>query len=61
MEKWIVVEFNDMGDARVVSARYDTWEDACKVQNAMEMLHCENAYMIYTEDEWQWNKQMGWY
>lgn len=60
MELWVVVEFKAEGGTRKVGKAYDTWEDACEVQEAMETLHSENAYLIYTEDEWQWNEQKGW-
>lgn len=60
-ELWIVVEFEDNGKTRKVGKAYETWEEACEVQEAMETLHDDKSYLIYTEDEWQWNEQTGWY
>ena len=53
MEKWIVVEFNFEGKARVLNGVYTDWGEAAEVVEAMEWLHDENAYMIFTEEEWK--------
>lgn len=57
-EIWIIVEFTFNGTATRMPGKYATWEDACKVQEKLERKFEENAYLIYTEDEWQWNEQL---
>ena len=59
MNKWIVVEVKFNGSKRVLDGEYDVWDDACEVQEAMEWLHDENAYLIYMVDEWMYEVENG--
>ena len=59
MANWIVIEINFNGDKRVLDGEYATWEEACEVQEAMEWLHDENSYLIYTNDEWMYEMENG--
>lgn len=52
MMNWIVIEINADGEKRVLDGEYTNYEDACEVQEAMEWLHDENSYLIYTNEEW---------
>lgn len=52
MEKWIVIEINFDGKKRALDGEYTAYEEACEVQEAMEWLHDENSYLIYTNDQW---------
>ncbi len=52
MMNWIVIEINADGEKRALDGEYTNYEDACEVQEAMEWLHDENSYLIYTNDEW---------
>ena len=36
-----------------------TYAEACEVQEAMEWLHDENSYMIYSNDEWVYEVENG--
>ena len=59
MNRWIVVEFDGEGKATILEGEYTTWEDACKVQEEMETMHYEKAYLIYTCDEWMYECENG--
>ena len=52
MMNWIVIEINADGEKRVLDGEYANYEEACEVQEAMEWLHDENSYLIYTNEEW---------
>ena len=52
MMNWIVIEVDFEGAKRPLDGEYATYEEACEVQEAMEWLHDENSYLIYTNDEW---------
>lgn len=52
MMNWIVIEINADGEKRALDGEYANYEEACEVQEAMEWLHDENSYLIYTNDEW---------
>ncbi len=58
MNKYVVVEVNFNGDKRVLNGEY-TYAEACEVQEAMEWLHDENSYMIYSNDEWVYEVENG--
>ncbi len=59
MNKWLVVEINFDGEKRLIGAEYDVKDDAMEVQEAMEWLHDENCYLIYTCDEWMYEVENG--
>jgi hypothetical protein len=59
MSKWVVVEVKFDGSKRVLDGEYDIWDDACEVQEAMEWLHDENSYLIYTNNEWMYEVENG--
>lgn len=46
MTNWIVIEIDNNGNKRALSGVYTDWEDACEVQEAMEWLHDDMAYLI---------------
>lgn len=50
--KYIVIELNFEGKTRVLPGEYETWVEACEVQEAMEWLHDENSYLISTTLQW---------
>lgn len=52
MNKWIVIEIKADGSKRIVGREYDTYADACEVQEAMEWIHTDKSYLIFTVDEW---------
>lgn len=56
---WIVIEINGNCDKRVLDGEYATYGEACEVQEAMEWLHDENSYLIYTVDEWMYEMENG--
>lgn len=47
----MVIEVKFNGEKRVLEGMY-TYEEACEVQEAMEILHSENSYLIYSYDQW---------
>ena len=51
MKNNMVIEFKDNGEKRALNGLY-TYDEACEVQEAMEWLHDENSYLIYTAEEW---------
>lgn len=59
MNNYVVIEINDKGEKRMLDGEYATWEEACEVQEAMEWLHDENGYLIYTNDEWMYEVENG--
>ena len=59
MNKYVVIEINAEGEKRMLDGEYDTWEEACEVQEAMEWLHDENSYLIFTNDEWMYEVENG--
>ena len=59
MNKYVVIEIKFDGSKRMLDGEYDTWEEACEVQEAMEWLHDENSYLIYTNDEWMYEVENG--
>lgn len=52
MMNWIIVEINGEGTKRALEGEYTNYDEACEVQEALEWLHDENCYLIYTNDEW---------
>lgn len=54
MMNWIVVEINAEGEKRVLEGEYTTYAEACEAQEALEWLHDENAYLLYTNNEWMY-------
>ena len=59
MSKWMVVEIRFDGSKRILNGEYNTKEEAQEVQEAMEWLHGENCYLIYTCDEWIYEVENG--
>ena len=59
MSKWVVVEVKFDGSKRVLEGEYSTWAEACEVQEAMEWLHDENSYLVFTNDEWMYEVENG--
>lgn len=59
MSKWIVIEVKDDGSQRALDGLYDEWADACEVQEAMEWIHDENSYLIYSADSWVYECENG--
>ena len=59
MSKWVVVEVKFDGSKRVLAGEYGTWAEACVVQEAMEWLHDENSYLVFTNDEWMYEVENG--
>ena len=51
MRNWMVIEVSFEGAKRALEGLY-THEEACEVQEAMEWLHDENSYLLYTAEEW---------
>ena len=51
MRNWMVIEVNFEGEKRALEGLY-THDEACEVQEAMEWLHDDNCYLLYTADEW---------
>lgn len=58
METYIVVEYRMDGTTRVLKGSY-IWDEACEVQEAMEVIHPWNAYLIFTPDEWARERESG--
>ena len=52
MTSYIVIEIKDNGAKRMLDGEYTNYSDACEVQEAMEWLHDENSYLIYTLNQW---------
>ena len=59
MSKWVVVEVKDDGSKQALDGEYDIWDDACEVQEAMEWIHDENCYLIYSADLWVYECENG--
>lgn len=59
MMNWVVVEVKSDGSKRLLDGEYLAHEDACDVQEAMEWLHDENGYLVYTADEWMHEVESG--
>ena len=51
MANYMVIEVKFNGEKRALEGMY-TYEEACEVQEAMEILHGENSYLIYSYDQW---------
>ena len=59
MSNWVVIEIKFDGSKRMLDGEYANYDEACEVQEAMEWLHGENAYLIYTADEWMYEVENG--
>ena len=59
MSKYVVIETRFDGSKRMLTGEYDTYMEAVEVQSAMEWLHDENTYLIYTNDEWVYECENG--
>lgn len=59
MNKYVVVEIKFDGSKRMLNGEYATRKEACEVQEAMEWIHDENSYLIYTNDEWMYECENG--
>lgn len=51
MINYMVIEVKFNGEQRALEGMY-TYDEACEVQEAMEILHSENSYLIYSYDQW---------
>lgn len=51
MINYMVIEVKFNGEKRALEGMY-TYDEACEVQEAMEILHSENSYLIYSYDQW---------
>ena len=57
--KWMLIEIKNNGEKVALPHEYDTYDEACEVQEMKEDLNPWNGYLIYTDDEWVYEMENG--
>ena len=50
--KWILVKIEGNGKKTALPKEYDSYDDACAMQEFLDDANPYNAHLIYTTDEW---------
>ena len=59
MSKWILVRIESNGEKVALPKEYDSYDDACAMQEFLDDANPYNAHLIYTNDEWMYEVENG--
>ena len=59
MSKWILVKIDENGNKIALPKEYDSYKDACTVQEFLDDANPYNAHLIYKNDEWMYEVENG--
>ena len=59
MGKWILVKIDNEGRKTALPTEYNSYDDACAMQDFFDDANPYNAHLIYTADEWVYEVENG--